>query len=142
MRIMLDTSALALLSHPNSELSGPLTRSIANALVDGFTRIYIPEIADYELRRELIRAGKTKSLARLDALESKLDYIPLTTRVMREAALLWAEARNRGRGTAHEKALDGDVILAAQAREVAAEVWTTNERHLKQFVKTRDISSI
>lgn len=78
---MLDTSALGLLSHPNSSVSGPLTRSIASALLDGSTRIYIPEIADYELRRELIRAGKTKSLARLDALESKLDYLPLTTRV-------------------------------------------------------------
>ena len=142
MRIMLDTSALGRLSHPNSDVSGPLARSVARALLSGSTRVYIPEIADYELRRELIRSGKTRSLERLDALESKLDYLPLTTRVMRDAVLLWAEARSVGRVTAHEQALDGDVILAAQAREVGAEVWTTNERHLKPFVRTRDIGNL
>ncbi len=53
------------------------------------------------------------------------------------------EARQRGRPTADPKALDGDVILAAQATLVADEgneviVATTNVGHLSQFVDARE----
>ncbi|MEG3877699.1 hypothetical protein QT972_09990 [Microcoleus sp. herbarium7] len=55
---------------------------------------------------------------------------------------MWAEARRRGRPTADPKALDGDVILAAQAILVANEgheviIATTNVGHLSQFVDAR-----
>ena len=59
------------------------------------------------------------------------------------AAQLWADARNRGKPTADRNALDGDVILAAQAiwevnagNEVV--IATTNVRHLSQFVDARE----
>ena len=45
-------------------------------LEDGH-RIVIPEICDYELRRELVRADKQEGLKRLDALASALVYLPL-----------------------------------------------------------------
>ena len=59
--------------------------------------VVIPEIADYELRRELIRASKKEGLERLDSLVDPLVYVPLTTQTMRRAAQLWARARNEGR---------------------------------------------
>ena len=56
---------------------------------------------------------------------------------MRRAAGFWASARSRGRPTAPDHALDGDVILAAQAAELAAGgdevVATTNVGHLSRF---------
>ena len=52
--------------------------------------------ADYEVRRELLRARKAEGLARLDALEEALEYLPLTSAAMRRAAELWAEARQQG----------------------------------------------
>ncbi|NEQ67432.1 MAG: hypothetical protein F6K21_18370 [Symploca sp. SIO2D2] len=62
---------------------------------------------------------------------------------MLKAAELWAQARNTGRPTADPKALDGDVILAAQAILVAEEgneviVATTNVGHLSQFIDARE----
>ena len=98
--------------------------------------VLIPEIADYEVRRELLRANKARGLARLDALAGLLEYLPLTTAAMRQAAVFWAQARQQGRPTADDKALDGDVILAAQAMTLGAAdvvIATTNVGHLSRF---------
>ena len=44
----------------------------------GRREVIIPEIADYEIRRELLRARKSRGIAKLDALahwlESSSDY--------------------------------------------------------------------
>jgi len=114
------------------------TRWLEGLLARG-VRVLIPEIADYELRRELLRADKVAGLQRLDALVAALEYLPLTTAVMRQAARFWAEARRQGRPTADEKALDGDVILAAQALLTTTDdetviVATDNVGHLARFV--------
>jgi hypothetical protein len=68
--------------------------------------------------------------------------MPITTEAMLQAAAYWAEARRQGRPTADGHALDGDVILAAQARTLAREghevvVATTNVAHLSRFVDAR-----
>ncbi len=134
-RIVLDTGPLGKISHPRPN------REIANWL-EGLPRqgviVYIPEIADYEVRRELIRAELHESISRLDALKTVLNYLPIDTDVMLKAAELWAWARNRGIPTAHPKALDADVILAAQALQIPALVATENVDHLSLFVDARD----
>ncbi|WP_333466468.1 nucleic acid-binding protein [Microcoleus sp. w2-18aC6] len=114
-----------------------------NSLMRRGEIIILPEIADYEVRRELIRAGKLAGIQRLDELKLQLTYRPLTTEVMLLAAQLWADSRRRGRPTAEPNALDGDVILAAQAILEASEgndvvIATTNVGHLSQFVDARE----
>ena len=96
-------------------------------------RIYIPEIADYEVRRNLILERLTESLDRLDALKNVLHYAPLTTSVMKEAARMWANMRRKGQPAADRHALDGDVILAAQALAHGAVIITTNLKHLDRI---------
>lgn len=103
----------------------------------------MPEIAEYEVRRELIRAGKSPGIQRLDELKLQLTYRPLTTEVMLLTAQLWADSRRRGRPTAEPNALDGDVILVAQAILEVSEgnevvIATTNVGHLSQFVDVRE----
>jgi predicted nucleic acid-binding protein len=105
-------------------------------LVSRGIRVIVPEIADYEVRRELLRAKKERGLSRLDALASRLEYLPITTAAMRRAAVFWAEARQQGQPTADDKALDGDVILAAQAMTLGVAdvvIATTNVGHLSRF---------
>ena len=78
-----------------------------------------------------------KGLQRLDDLIEIVGYLPLTTAVMRDAAELWAQVRQSGLPTADRHALDGDVILAAQARSIPADdvvVATTNVGHLARLV--------
>jgi predicted nucleic acid-binding protein len=103
----------------------------------------VPEIADYEVRRELLRAGKSAGVRRLDQLKRVIGYLPLTTPVMLKAAEIWAEARRTGKPTADASALDGDVILAAQATSVAEAghdvvIATTNVGHLSRFADARE----
>jgi predicted nucleic acid-binding protein len=103
----------------------------------------LPEIVDYETRREALRRISTRGISLLDDLPKLVDYLPIDTTVMRRAAELWAQARQRGRPTADNAALDADVILAAQAQllhEATGDrviVASDNIRHLQQFVETR-----
>ncbi len=107
----------------------------------------VPEIADYEIRRELLRMDKIDSIKRLDALKDVLGYIPITTQMMLVAAEFWAQARKQGKPTADDKALDGDVILAAQAwvimdRGQDVVIATTNVGHLSRFVNAKEWKDI
>jgi predicted nucleic acid-binding protein len=102
----------------------------------------LPEIADYEIRRELIRANKVNGINRLDRLKSILQYQPIDTHTMLLASQLWAESRQRGTPTCDPRELDGDVILAAQAKQLEALgyeiiIVTTNVGHLSQFVTAK-----
>jgi predicted nucleic acid-binding protein len=104
--------------------------------------VYLPEIADYEVRRNFLLEGLTGSISRLDELKTLLIYLPLTTEMMLKAAELWANARKLGFPTADPKVLDGDAILAAQALAVDAVVATENVAHLSRMVEAlnwRDI---
>lgn len=151
MNLVLDTGVLGLgqLCHPRSEQNRPVVAWLARLLrqVDESKKVFIPEIADYELRRKLlhlIRKGQAslRSIERLDDLERLLDYLPLDTEIMHQAAELWAKSRHQGTPTADKEALDGDVILAAQAISVGGIVITTNRKHLSQFVLTREWSDV
>jgi predicted nucleic acid-binding protein len=101
--------------------------------------VLIPEIADYEVRRELLRVGRQRSIQQLDQIKAVFEFVPLTTPMILKAAELWAIARQTGLPTADPQALDGDVILAAQAIEVAQQqhqavtIATTNVGHLSRF---------
>jgi predicted nucleic acid-binding protein len=56
---------------------------------------------------------------------------------MRHAAELWAISRRQGFPTADIQALDGDVILAAQALAVDGVIITSNRKHLERFAPTK-----
>jgi predicted nucleic acid-binding protein len=149
MNLVLDSGVLGQLCHPHNVRNRPVVEWLVRLLRHGDTpiQVFIPEIADYELRRKLlhlVRKGQAsvRSIERLDDLERLLDYLPLDTEVMHQAAALWAEARRLGSPTAGENALDGDVILAAQAMAVDGVVVTTNRKHLSRFVPTKEWSDI
>jgi predicted nucleic acid-binding protein len=84
-----------------------------------------------------LRAHKVKGLARLDELIDSLEYLPITTESMRQAAVFWAEARQKGQPTASDKTIDADMILVAQVFVMDAQnkvIATTNVGHLSRFV--------
>jgi len=133
--IVLDAGPLGMLTHPRRNVE--IAQWFERLAMSG-TEIMLPEIADYEVRRNLLLEGLHESIGRLNQLKTVLTYLPLTTETMLKAAELWAEARRRGKPTADAKALDADAILAAQALYANATVATDNVGHLSLFVDAKN----
>jgi predicted nucleic acid-binding protein len=135
--IFLDAGPLGLLANPNLTQKTRACRQWITALVSAGRRILVPEITDYEVRRELLRLNATASISQLNKLILQLEYLPLNTPAMRLAAELWAQARQQGQPTAGDKTIDCDIILAAQALTLGVPdvlIATDNIGHLSRFV--------
>lgn len=140
--VVLDTGVLGLVTHPSKRSEPRDCKEWLKTLLQQGVAFYIPEIADYELRRKLLHLDLSRAVARLDALKAAIGYLPITTAAMMKAAEFWASTRKAGIPTADPKALDADVILAAQTVLLGQlvndpVVATTNIEHLGRFVDAR-----
>ena len=139
--VFLDAGPLGLITSPKRSPDAIAATQWTVAMMQAGHRFIVPAIADFEVRRELIRAGKRKGLAALDAWNSAYPdrYLPLSDPALRLASTLWAQARNAGTPTADPKELDGDVLIAAQVLDIGLStsqivVATVNVGHLSLFV--------
>jgi hypothetical protein len=138
MIVLLDAGPLGLVTNPRATLESQRCKRWLVDLLSQGIRVLVPEIADYEVRRELLRAGRTRGVTHLDQLKTTAGYVPLNTPTMLQAAAFWAQARQQGKPTAPNLALDADVILAAQAMVLARQgepviIATTNVGHLSRY---------
>ena len=144
--IFLDTGPLGVLTNPKKPAETVEALRWAAGHIRAGNRLLVPSIADFEVRRELVRLGRAAGVASLDAWNALPSdrYVPLTDSALRLAADLWAQARNAGTPTADPKELDCDVLIAAQALDYAAArglaapgglvIATTNVGHLGRFL--------
>jgi predicted nucleic acid-binding protein len=100
--------------------------------------VVVPDIALYEVRRELVRLKATAKLGRLEALRYTLSPAAVTQEAWSKAAEFWAFVRQAGLPTADPHALDGDAILAGVAATIGAPgdvatIATDNIGHLARF---------
>ncbi len=145
--ILLDSAPVGLITNPKATPLAIQCQQWFLGIIQRGYQVILPEIIDYEIRRELLRANKLSGINKLDQLKLEIIYLPLTTEVMLKAAKLWASARKQGKPTADNQALDGDVILASQAILVSnygheVIVATTNTKHLSLFVDAREWQEI
>jgi predicted nucleic acid-binding protein len=146
--VLLDSGPLSLVTkRPGQSKEVDACQSwLASLLINGAT-VYLPEIADYETRRELIRSGQIGGIVRLNSLAEKIDLLRIDFGSMRKAAELRAQARNLRIATADKHALDGDVILCAQALSLGLAptefvIATSNVKHLSRFVPAEEWANI
>jgi predicted nucleic acid-binding protein len=136
--VLLDSGPIGLITNPNQSPASIACTNWLQTISTVGIRVIIPEITDYEVRRELLRSNKVKGIKRLDELIELVEYLPITTAAMRQAAIFWAQARQQGQPTAGGKTIDGDMILAAQAMTLNVAdvvIATTNVGHLSRFVR-------
>jgi hypothetical protein len=93
--LFLDSGPLGLLTHPQRSAEViAVSEWLSQCLLHG-SRVIVPAIVYYELKRELLRAKKTASVGRLDAFVAATAerYLPLS-----DGALVWRPNSGRGRG--------------------------------------------
>ena len=103
-------------------------------------KIYVPEISYYECIRELKRLNAKVQIAKIKAFCGAVSdrLIPINSSHLELASDFWATARQTGKPTANDQALDGDMILCAQAISLGIPdsdfvIATTNVAHLSPF---------
>lgn len=149
MRIVLDSSILGNLLNPKAKAES--TKEIQAwglRMLERGEEFWIPGICDYEVRRKLLHLRNAKSIGQLDSARLAWEFLPVSQDHLDDAAALWADLRHTGKAPAPEAALDGDVILCAQALDLASRpgdpvvVATTNVKHLIHLVDARLPSAI
>jgi hypothetical protein len=139
--ILLDSGPLGLIVRAPSKPQVVRSLTWLNGLSATGALIVIPEIAHYEVRRELFRIRAVGSLRRLEnALDpsSGFQHLTISTDAIIKAAEFWALLRQRGVPTASPDPLDADAILAGQAALAGqpgdtVTIATTNLAHLNRF---------
>lgn len=147
MIILLDSGPLGLITHPQGGAEAQACKAWLQTLTPAGHIALVPEIIDYEHRRELLLANLAQSIMRLDGFKAVGAYLPVSEEAFLQAADFWAAARRQGLPMAERFALDADVILAAQAVTLTPEDWgqsgasvviaTTNVGYLGRFADAR-----
>ncbi|MEP7119886.1 MAG: PIN domain-containing protein [Byssovorax sp.] len=101
--------------------------------------ILVSVLADYELRKTLIRRGASTSLGQLDSLAGSMTYVSVTAEAVRRAADLAARLSPEDR----RQISDVDVLIAAQA-ELAGALLVTSDHRLRAMpeITAKDWSEI
>jgi hypothetical protein len=77
--------------------------------------VVIPAVADFEVRRELIRVRARSRIRNLDLLRNRFGYVDTSQAAWDSAAGFWALVRQAGFPTAAQTDLDADAIIAGMA---------------------------
>ncbi len=147
--VILDSGPLGLLMQRPGVVPADECRRWLAEMIAGGGEVIVPEIADYEVRRELLRINAVASVLRMDSFLAAAPgrLLPVTTQAMRLAAELWANIRCRGKPTSDPHALDEDVLIVAQVLTAGFDenefiIASTNVVHLSQLAPSalwRDI---
>jgi predicted nucleic acid-binding protein len=133
--VALDARPITQIAHPRK--FDAISEWVERVAASG-RRVVVPEVADYEARRGLLRKEAPRQLEELDVLLDSVLYLPLDTAQMRRAAEVWADARQSGRPFTDDDRLDGDAILIAQTEELgdrrSVTFITKNEKHFSHYI--------
>ena len=139
LKIMIDTSVLGRICHPTEH--SDVQEWFRSLLEQGshVSEVLVSVLADYELRRHLLKMGAVESLRRLDDLAQCLRYVPVTAEAGRRAAELRQAMATQGMPGVS----DAGLLMAAQAM-IENAVLITNDRTTARIpgVQARDWTDV
>ncbi|MDJ0719300.1 MAG: hypothetical protein QNJ54_34600 [Prochloraceae cyanobacterium] len=133
--ILLDSGPLGKIANPRQT---PEVKRCLQFIKEQKIALRVAEIIDYELRRNYLLEGFTKSISKLNKYRQTKQFIPLTSEIMLEAAELWAWLQAQGLPTSSKNDIDKDVILVASALSQKPDfdeviILTSNAKHFVRF---------
>ena len=145
--VILDSGPLGIACNALKSNTGAACNTWIRRLRRSGINVAISSLSDFEVRRELVRANRVKSINVLERVIRESIYLPVTQEVIAQAAVYWAESRNLGRPTADPFALDADVLIAAQAAclsrlGASVVVATLNAAHIGRYVRALNWTEI
>ncbi len=149
MIIFIDTGVLGLLSSPNKREEVINSQEWLYYLLSRGVNVVSSDICDYEVRRGTFLTIKEKlkqqSQEKLEALHDLINFLPVSSIILKQSAELWAKTRQLGLPTAEVENIDIDVIIGATCQLLEEEypgqrliVATTNVKHLSRFVEAQN----
>ena len=153
MIVLIDSGVLGKICNPNpSDEVNAIKEWMYSLLAKGVVLV-TSQICDYEVRRSLtlntLKGFSSEGIDNLNLLAEIIDFLPVTEAVLKQAAQIWAEARNKDIPTADEKSLDADVIICSQWQLLTKEypgryvvIATTNVKHLSRFAQAKQWQQI
>lgn len=153
MIIFIDTGVLGLLSSPNQREEVTNSQEWLYSCLSRGINLVSSDLCDYEVRRGTLLAVNSslreRGLQKLDDLREFINFLPVSSIVLRKAAEIWAETRRQGLPTANPENLDADVIIGATCQLLQQEypgqrliAATTNVKHLSRFIEAQEWQEI
>ena len=121
--ILLDTDVLSSILRQD-----PHTVTLARAYLDHHHRLTFSVITRYELLRGLLAKGAARQQAAFEQFCDACDLIPLTDKVIEQAASIYADLHQRGLLIG-----DADILIAATALTHGYVLSSNNERHFSRI---------
>lgn len=149
MIVFIDSGVLGKLANPTKygEINDCL-ECLYGLLARG-VNVCSSQLCDYEVRRSMVLEARNKphltSLSNLNKLQGFINFLPVTSEVLLQAAELWASARSQGIPTADNKNLDADMIICSHWQMLTEEspgryvvIATENVKHLSRFAESKN----
>ncbi|QDL11141.1 type II toxin-antitoxin system VapC family toxin [Brasilonema octagenarum UFV-E1] len=148
MIVFIDSGVLGILTNPNKLGEAYDCEQWLYTLLSHGVHVCSSDICDFEVRRSLVLASQKKtelnSIQNLDELREIIDFLPITSALLKQAASLWAAARSQGIPTADDKSLDVDIIISGHWQILKEDfpgryivIATTNVKHLSRFTEAK-----
>jgi predicted nucleic acid-binding protein len=148
MIVFVDSGVLGILTNPNKFGEARDCEQWLYSLLSKGVYVCSSDICDFEVRRGLVLALRNKpefnGIQNLDEIREIIDFLPINSSLLRQAAHLWASARSQGIPTADNKSLDVDIIISAHWQVLKENfpgryvvVATTNVKHLSRFTEAK-----
>jgi predicted nucleic acid-binding protein len=80
--VILDSGPLGQISHADVSRHTEI-KAWFDLLISRDVPVFIPAIVDFEIRRSLVLADRTRSLKRLDELQTQAELLPITNTDLR-----------------------------------------------------------